>query len=97
MEDIKMMEKSDKRYVKQETLKNGLFISTVCLGMEIHLVDNMIGMLGGKKGAGGRDYETLVFPEEGQWSDIDAKRYDTKEEALKGHTEMVKKYKNYKK
>lgn len=42
-------------------------------------------------------FETMVFPEEGIYSDLDSNRYSTHEEAVKGHDKMVRKWKRRKK
>ena len=75
------------KFVKQETLKNGKFVSTVWIGLCHRLGDDTGSPL---------IFETMVFPEEGDWIDLDVKRYSTLEEAEKGHKEMVKKWNNIK-
>lgn len=70
-----------KKIVKQETLTNGKWVSTVWLGL-----DHQFGE--GKP----LIFETMVFPEKGNYSELDVDRYYTEEEALKGHKKMVKKW-----
>lgn len=45
-------------------------------------------------GFGGKPlwFETMVFPSPADSTDLDCERYETEEEALKGHEEMVKKW-----
>lgn len=69
------------RIIKQETLPNGKFVSTVYLGL-----DHSFGM------GGPLIFETMVFPKKGDGHDIDIKRYATLEEAKEGHKRMVEKY-----
>lgn len=71
------------RIVKQQTLKNGNWVSTVFLGLD----HNFSGI--GKPIL----FETMVFSskELGEGSD-DTNRYETWEEAEKGHKTMVKKH-----
>ena len=69
------------KVVKQETLKNGKWVSTIWLG-----INHQFGL--GKP----LIFETMVFPEEGKFGSLDCQRYFTEEEAIKGHEEMVKKY-----
>jgi len=77
---------SDPKYkvVKQDVLKNGLYVSTVWVGIDYSLV-------------GGEPliFETMVFPNKGDWLDLDMERYSTEKEALAGHREMVKKWSKY--
>lgn len=70
------------RIIKQETLPNGKFVSTVYLGL-----DHSFGM------GGPLIFETMVFPNKGSWNDIDMERYATLEEAKEGHKRMVEKHK----
>jgi len=44
-------------------------------------------------GAGCIKYETMVFPDEKTWAELDCERYETREEAEDGHTRMVEKHK----
>lgn len=37
-------------------------------------------------------YETMVFPSEENFSDLDVERYDTKAEAVEGHKRIYKKW-----
>jgi hypothetical protein len=78
---------SDPSYkiIKQETLPNGKWVSTVWLALDHRM---------GREGDGRPViFETMVFPSRGDYSELDCARYCTEEEAAKGHEEMVKKYK----
>jgi len=72
-------ENADK-IVKQETLKNKLWVSTVFLGIN-HNFGNGKPLW----------FETMVFPKNG-YGELDMDRYTTWEEAEKGHKKMVKKW-----
>jgi hypothetical protein len=76
----KLLREEDYKFIKQEELKDGKFLSTVWLGHGFE-----------KKGKS-LIFETMLFSKKGDWSDIDCKRYSTLEEAKKGHEEMKKKY-----
>jgi hypothetical protein len=67
------------RVVKQTTLKNGKWVSTVWLGL-----DHNYG--------GGRPhiFETMVFPSDNDMGELDQRRYSTEAEALAGHEELCK-------
>ena len=71
------------RRVAETTLENGNWVSTVWLGL-----DHNFGMQGPPL-----IFETMVFPKEGEWGELDCRRYSTEEEALAGHEEMVEKWK----
>lgn len=70
------------RVVKQQELKNGLYVSTVFLGLD-HSFGEGPPLL----------FETMVFPKKGDFTDMDTERYSTYEEAEKGHKKMVNKWK----
>lgn len=76
----KWFETSD-RIVKQESLKNGLWVSTVFLGLD--------HSFGAKKGL---YFETMVFDKDKGLGEQDMDRYTTYEEAEEGHKRMVKKW-----
>ncbi len=69
------------KIVKQETLWNGLFISTVWLGL-----DHSWAMTGKPL-----IFETMVFTASSNF-DKDMDRYSTEAEALAGHAAMVKEW-----
>jgi hypothetical protein len=70
------------RVVKQTTLKNGRWVSTVFLGL-----DHSFGM--GKKPI---LFETMVFPDRKDLADLDMAKCSTWKEAETQHKEMVKKW-----
>lgn len=74
---------SDPNYkiIKQTTVADGKWISTVWLGTDHSFGDGEPLF-----------FETMVFPKKGDFNDIDLQRYTTLEEAEKGHEEVVKKY-----
>jgi len=69
------------RKVKETTLKDGKWVSTVFLG-----IDHGFGE--GKP----LIFETMVFPKKGDYGDLYYERYSTEEEAIKGHDKIVKKF-----
>ena len=81
MEWSKDLEKKEYKIVKQEILPNGKWVSTVWLGLD-HSYRNGPPLI----------FETMVFPKEGDYGDLDMDRYSTEEEAIKGHKKMVKKW-----
>ena len=70
------------RTVKQDTLPDGKWVSTVFLGL-----DQNFG-LGDKPLL----FETMVFKSKKKLSELDVDRYSTWKEAEAGHKRMVKKY-----
>ena len=56
-----------KKILKQETLPNGLFVSTIFLGLDHNFIPSAPPQL----------FETMVFPKEGDWSEKDMERYST--------------------
>jgi len=91
----KLLEDKDYRIIKQETLKNSKFISTVWLGLnhnfgegEPLIFETMVFNANKKKKfklGSKKEYESI-----GEETDMD--RYSTLEEAIKGHQKMVKKW-----
>lgn len=87
--------------VAETTLPNGLWVSTVWLGLDYGYPISDEDQTNWKP----MIFETMVFDTNNKrkyklgktertslGEDIDMKRYSTEEEALKGHEEMVKKY-----
>ena len=68
------------RVVKQQRLWNGLFVSTVFLGLD-HNFGQGPPLI----------FETMVFPNE-WWTDWMQDRYSTEEEAFSGHYDTVQRY-----
>ena len=78
-----LLDDKDYKIIKQETLPDGKWVSTVWLGLDHNFV-------GGKP----LIFETMVFPKEGDYQDLDMERYSTLKEAKKGHQKLVEKWKN---
>ena len=74
-----LFDKADYRFIKQETLDNGKWISTVWLGTD-HSFGGDVPLI----------FETMVFKD--SWDEIDMERYSTEEDAIKGHDALVKKH-----
>ena len=68
--------------VDETILKDGKRVSTVWLGLDHNY---------GSKGPP-LIFETMVFPPDGAYMELDMDRYSTLEEAQAGHNEMVKKW-----
>jgi len=81
MEFAKLSQDRSYKNIKQTTLKDGKWISTVWLGINHSFDKNLL------------IFETMVFPNKGNWGEIDMDRYPTLKEAKAGHEKMVKKYK----
>ena len=78
-------------------LSNGRVVSTVKLNNVIKAMDSMLMLSGVDRpyiNAPYGDFETMVFPEEGNWQELDCRRYSTAEEAMQGHEEMVRLWSN---
>lgn len=77
------MGKRELHIVKQDTLWNGIFVSTVWLGF-----DHQFGK--------GRPliFESMVFMHTGKHlgKDLDQKRYSTEAEAIEGHKKLVREW-----
>lgn len=81
MEEWGAMVTAKEKILKQETLPNGRWISTVWLGLDHSFGDGPPLI-----------FETMVFPSNGDLSEEDMDRYSTREEALVGHQRMVEKW-----
>lgn len=73
-----------KRIVKQETLSNGISISTIWLGIDRSFLGKLALI-----------FQTMSFYEKSNM-DLDRNLYSTEKQALKGHKAMVKKWSAYK-
>ena len=71
----------DYKVIKYETLQDGKRVSTVWLGLDFKYREEGLPLI----------FETMVFPKN-DYTDLDAERYSTKEEAIAGHKEMVEKW-----
>jgi len=74
----------DYKIVKQETLPNGVWVSTVWLGLDHQYEDGGVPLI----------FETMVFPKDGTHEEVDMERYSTEEEAINGHLAIVKKWRS---
>lgn len=75
---------SEEHIVKQTTLKDGTWVSTVFLG-----VDPLFGLLGKPS----LIFETMVFRSKDYFREKDMSRSATWTQALKEHNKMVRKWK----
>jgi len=73
IEALKLMSNLNYQRIKEDTLPDGKYISTVWLGMD-HNFSNYGSPL---------IFETMVFPKHGKWGELDCDRYSTLEEALR--------------
>lgn len=82
------------RILKRDSLPDGKWVSTVeldCSDPRIVLCDEAAKLLnadGATLPVGGR-FETMVFPQPSNFAEIDVRQYETEEEALAGHDELV--------
>jgi len=70
------------RRVAKTKLKNGFMVSTVFLGIDHNFSGQENPLL----------FETMVFPSEENFKDLECERYSTKEQAVEGHKKMVRKW-----
>lgn len=70
----------DREYkrVGRTTMPDGRYVSTVLLGLD-HGFGEGPPLI----------FETMVFPSEGDWSELMVRRYSTLAEAVAGHAEVV--------
>jgi hypothetical protein len=71
------------KFLKQETLPSGLWISTVWLGMNMEWREDLPRKI----------FETMVFESRYRLTPIAMYRYSTEDEALEFHDQLVKRYK----
>lgn len=71
------------KILKQEDTWLGFWVSTVWLGLDHSFLPNQDPLI----------FETMVF-RKGYWSDLDCQRYTTKEEAIRGHKALMRKWSN---
>ena len=69
------------KVLARTTLPDGRFVSTVWLGID-HAFGEQPPLI----------FETMVFPERGNWHEEDCDRYATEAEARAGHEAMVAKW-----
>lgn len=70
------------RRVAKDTLPDGKVVSTVFLGLD-HNFGTGLPLI----------FETMVFASDNSGDDLDVDRYSTEEAALKGHRDIVAKWK----
>lgn len=80
VELLSQIDNSSKR-IGREVLKDGKIVSTIHLGLDHSFGDGPPLI-----------FETMVFPDEDSFCQIETIRYATELEAIKGHLEMVKKW-----
>jgi hypothetical protein len=81
-EASRLLEDPNYKGVKEDTLPNGKWVSTVWIGLD-HQFGNGPPLI----------FETMVFSKKGNWQELDRDRYSTQEDALKGHKRMVRTWK----
>ncbi len=92
MEWVSSFENFDEKVVRQETLPNGKWVSTVWLGLNHQFGDGPPLI-----------FESMVFPakpdgppklgeRDPDRDELEQRRYSTEEEALAGHAELVKRW-----
>lgn len=69
-------------HVARDVLPNGRVVSTIFLHINHAFIDYHSPVL----------FETLVFPSEDNWGELDGTRYCTESEAIEGHAAMVRKW-----
>ena len=77
----KLVGDKDYKVIRQDTLPNGKWVSTVWLGIEHGFVEGKPLI-----------FETMVFPKRSDYDGRDMERYCTEQEAIKGHQKMMKKH-----
>lgn len=77
----RLSEQSEYRFIKQDILPDGKFVSTVWLGLN-HRFDDGPPLI----------FETMVFGSREDFDELDLLRYATLPEALEGHKNMVEKW-----
>jgi len=76
--------------IKQDTLPDGKWISTVLLDDPVvNRIDAILNPLLGRQA---KPFETMVFPSEDDMIELECIRSDTEAEALSVHARMVAKY-----
>ena len=68
-----------------DVLADGKVVSTVWIGLELEPR---------RKGEAPLIFETMVFPSESNFRDLDCERYATEEQAKAGHEEMVERWRD---
>lgn len=76
---MQLMELESYRVLKQDTALDDSWVSTIWLGFNHNIGSKKMHL-----------FETMVFAKRDQNDIIDSRRYSTKNEALKGHEEVLK-------
>lgn len=81
---VELLERGGREYnvVEQTTLPNGLWVSTVWLGLDHSFRFDAPPLI----------FETMVFPSQHELSELDQNRYTFESEARAGHKAMCEKY-----
>lgn len=69
------------KIVRQELLRNGFMVSTVWLGLDHRWLPDGPPLI----------FETMVFPP-GGWGELATERYSTEQEAIAGHSALVREW-----
>lgn len=78
----KKLEKEEDRRVARDVLPDGKIVSTVFLGLDHNFSEKGAPLI----------FETMVFPNKGDASELECERYSTEQEALEGHKKIKEKY-----
>lgn len=78
----RLLRDPDYKIVRQTTLPNGRFVSTVWLGFDHRWWGDGAPLI----------FETMVFPVKGDFGNIDGERYSTEAEALAGHLDLCRRW-----
>jgi hypothetical protein len=77
-----MQNMPDYKRVAETTLPDGKWVSTVWLGRDLNFSGEGPPII----------FETMVFPAQNDWGELDMERYSTLEETEEGHQRMVQKW-----
>lgn len=81
MEWAALYENADIKSVKRDVLEDGKVVSTIWKGLD-HRFGEGAPLI----------FETMVFPSEEDFGELDGERYSTEDEAIVGHIAMVGKW-----
>ena len=73
------------KILKQTTLANDKWVSTVFLGIDHNFAETGPPVL----------WESMVFPKHGDYGDLDCQRYSSRSAALRGHKKLCAKHSLY--
>lgn len=86
MEQLAELHLPENSFIRQDTLPDGKWISTVWIGTNMAHWKSSRPLI----------FETIVFRSRSILESLDGYRYETKEEAIKGHERMLKIWTNHK-